>query len=1547
MSKKHGVKALVALTLVLFLSFIFSATALAATVNDVDDNSLRVGIDVYDLGAESYTYDNVLDSLRKGGSKYYFKIDGRWYDLLRSDIRGLSDLQDQTKAASPAEVRKWWLDSWFCLDGTVQPFEPIVSTYKFEYDLPSETVLPGKDIAVGLTFAVDEEGAVGYDAVRFAFSAEGPGDVTFTAEDSAGIERIFINEGSWGPGAGFPLATDHHEVTAWTLNFSFAGEHTITFSLVDAVTGDLIADISESAAIEAVWTQGDARDAFLDALQDKAAEIDAAEVAVADEDIDVIFGENAESGAVYAVIDDLLDVFRDKLREASLTVKLPGDETGETFFPDQGDAASDLADYLLGGMQPEEFLDNKTTVEAAYSARLTDKYNVTFELAGCVLLTHRYTVTFDVNGGSEVEAQTVGYRELAEQPSPDPTKKCYIFSGWFADEALTVEFDFESPILVDTTIYAKWDSDVDFGDGIVNDVYIVNRDYTDNEVKNAVIGKIPATCSNEDVSDCFDFTYYLEEGGDEITEFDLSGGGTTFSVFMEATSEAYGSFSAPVAFKYRSVTIGKNDNNYLTIEDALEKAKSGDTIYVKHNTSFADSDVAMSVYDKKTHEVKDGVTLLLPFSAELSTKIDEYAPSTGAAISRGDPYAQLGLPPGISLEVNGTLFANAKRSYTGSRPKGYVTSNCYSQINMEQGSRITVGNTGTLRVLGFITGKGTVEAESGAAVYELLFLEGWRGGNGARNAFDEGAFPLEQFIANNIEVDILFSEGAKYKGSASTDYSGTFGGTNYAFPDLELIGPGSSYLFQLQSGQAKKSYDSDKGCSISLEDNAIATVNNASVNLGFSMGSKDKHMPFAGNWHFVIGQGAVMNVKAWLALLPGSTMAINSGGTVNIENGGKLTVFDPYEMIVSSVRPGTSTVGYPYDTAKYYRVKPSFNYTRFTSARLTVEGELNVEYKGGIAGRVTVPDGGVFNLDDGCLTVYDYTYAMASGTNGYANTRQVRLWHDQETAISVTADESKGIDSDGTTSVTAHVKGMVGDEYKPLAGVTVSFSGGNGSWAESGTAVTDANGLATVEFTADHQDTSKGVTMELTAAVTVGGIETTDSVDVKVNKKGDSGGGFSCPFVSSFDGQEYHFEHEATPFAVNKALETTSYGTLRFLRDVGGTYHVRITEELDEVSYVNGFSLAAVDYPADSGVKEVFADIYGNPQTIKGRINPVGFIDTWGNSRLDEITTKGQMIGSDRTMLEQGTFVESYVATFTRPDDAGGAAKFMVSTQKTMLITQSWMWFLDTIDGINNMWWIEELMGQSQYKEMFLDFINMVNLRVELWDGEKWVNQGEIKAGLHILEEFLLPLDLSIIGTQDDEIKVRLSSGAGFYELDQVGIDFSQNEIAAIHNLEPVTAQLNGEIDIKPVIGSFENEQHVQMFSGDIIDLVYDVPFLDESLARGFIVGLKGYYHVDPNTKVAPIHEDWEGLSLEEIICRVVEVQPEAENILPAVGWLNQLIEMVYMKPLEYKIEKIIADCVLAWMDGTFTLPDPDEDAGENGDPIDEGSSSEDGEAEE
>lgn len=72
---------------------------------------------------------------------------------------------------------------------------------------------------------------------------------------------------------------------------------------------------------------------------------------------------------------------------------------------------------------------------------------------------YEYTVTFNTNGGSYISPQELSSddpnKQIIVRPN-DPTKRGYVFDGWYLDEDFTESFDFSYRPLGVTVIHAKW-----------------------------------------------------------------------------------------------------------------------------------------------------------------------------------------------------------------------------------------------------------------------------------------------------------------------------------------------------------------------------------------------------------------------------------------------------------------------------------------------------------------------------------------------------------------------------------------------------------------------------------------------------------------------------------------------------------------------------------------------------------------------------------------------------------------------------------------------------------------------------------------------------------------------------------------------------------------------------------------------------------------------------------------------------------------------------------------------------------------------------------
>lgn len=73
-------------------------------------------------------------------------------------------------------------------------------------------------------------------------------------------------------------------------------------------------------------------------------------------------------------------------------------------------------------------------------------------------------VKFETFDGSKVDDQVIKvtptWAENVKKPKTDPTKEGYIFKGWYKDRDCKENFDFNSKIISDTSIYAKWEKEI-------------------------------------------------------------------------------------------------------------------------------------------------------------------------------------------------------------------------------------------------------------------------------------------------------------------------------------------------------------------------------------------------------------------------------------------------------------------------------------------------------------------------------------------------------------------------------------------------------------------------------------------------------------------------------------------------------------------------------------------------------------------------------------------------------------------------------------------------------------------------------------------------------------------------------------------------------------------------------------------------------------------------------------------------------------------------------------------------------------------------------
>ena len=378
-----------------------------------------------------------------------------------------------------------------------------------------------------------------------------------------------------------------------------------------------------------------------------------------------------------------------------------------------------------------------------------------------------------------------------------------------------------------------------------------------------------------------------------------------------------------VYVKVKGVKVG---NNYYTIEDALDVAKEGQTIFVLNDTAFATQEIAGVLYnDVKFKTVKTGVTLLLPFNendtvGHIGAGEDGSAnyKATAALTGTAKLYKTLVIPEGIEVIVNGKLIVGAQTGKIDAGTNQNAVSGNYCEISL--GGTITFNNA-TLEVYGYIKGNGEITANN-TTVIENLYLSGWLGGSesaaryvgnreiGVGEALGNelkidtpNMFPFSQYELRAIQSRVIINKGSKLQGYtkiATGEIDIKIAKIKAQINEAVLTfissdaSNASSGLFRLVGNNSKivKSMSGDR-----VRFDLYGEVNDGYTSISIKvvkatvkMASEKVFFPIDGRTDITLKNGATFTQSYMFKALPGATITVESGGIYNLN--GKLVMYD-------------------------------------------------------------------------------------------------------------------------------------------------------------------------------------------------------------------------------------------------------------------------------------------------------------------------------------------------------------------------------------------------------------------------------------------------------------------------------------------------------------------------------------------------------------------------------------------------------------------------------------------------------------------------------
>lgn len=279
-----------------------------------------------------------------------------------------------------------------------------------------------------------------------------------------------------------------------------------------------------------------------------------------------------------------------------------------------------------------------------------------------------------------------------------------------------------------------------------------------------------------------------------------------------------------------------------------------------------------------TYTIPTGITLLIPFDEAGTLYTD--APAAIRTAPASKPFRTLTMSEGSSITVNGAISLGGRYFAAAGSQQGRPVGD-YGYIKMADNSSITVKNGGNLYAWGFISGSGSVLAESGARVYEFYQIADFRGGS-ASSKMGNKVFPFSQYFVQNIEVPLTLNAGANEQ-----VYSGVYAMSTTYTTTINFIG--DTGMFKVESGSFTKDYD-EKTDRLVFTVNGEAALNTLSLTLaGMDVNSESYVLPITNNITINIQSGNV-TINQNAALLAGVEVNIAEGAGLTVADG-KMSMF--------------------------------------------------------------------------------------------------------------------------------------------------------------------------------------------------------------------------------------------------------------------------------------------------------------------------------------------------------------------------------------------------------------------------------------------------------------------------------------------------------------------------------------------------------------------------------------------------------------------------------------------------------------------------------
>jgi hypothetical protein len=337
----------------------------------------------------------------------------------------------------------------------------------------------------------------------------------------------------------------------------------------------------------------------------------------------------------------------------------------------------------------------------------------------------------------------------------------------------------------------------------------------------------------------------------------------------------------------------------------------------------------------------------------------------------------------------------------------------------------------------------------------------------------------------------------------------------------------------------------------------------------------------------------------------------------------------------------------------------------------------------------------------------------------------------------------------------------------------------------------------------------------------------------------------SCPFIYSFDGEQWVFDGEPYGAAISRGLARTDLSELEHLREDAGMYRLLLTNEVDETQHTDSLYLVVSDHPPGT---VAVADSAGAIRAFGSVAPPLSARD--GNGRDiarwlrddDDVAWQNNLaaLAENRPLTETRDALE---LEFERPPGVE-RAWLVVRAANTCWASHMLRRTLDLrgseVDAYyaaldNDPAFRAAVQAWHLREEVFL-------LAAETLGPDGWREQARlVGGGPFIAERRALSLDLS--GLEGDTVRVLLRPPFGFWSFDSFALAWDEAEVRTTV-LAPVSAVDGDGCDVTSLLVASDEVSLDFPAAGWNATLTFPAPAGQPGMIRTVFAATHGWYQI-------------------------------------------------------------------------------------------------------